>query len=189
MMTAFISRVSQLKGHFTNFSTLHTMTERATFAAGCFWGVEHLYKKHFGADGVTTKVGYTGGNADDPNYRQVCTGSTNHAEAVELTFDPKRVSYATLVEFFYKMHDPTTVNAQGPDVGTQYRSAIFYHTPEQKEIAEKVTEEVQAKHFQGKKIVTEFIPAGKFWDAEEYHQLYLEKNPTGYECPTHFLRW
>ncbi|KAG2220097.1 hypothetical protein INT45_005858 [Circinella minor] len=168
---------------------MSTVTEKATFAAGCFWGVEHIFRKHFGADGITCKVGYTGGNTEDPNYRLVCTGSTNHAEAVELTFDPKRVMYETLVEFFYKMHDPTTANAQGPDVGTQYRSAIFYHSPEQKEIAERVTQEVQEKHYKDKKIVTQFIPAGKFYDAEEYHQLYLEKNPTGYECPTHFLRW
>ncbi|KAI8889110.1 hypothetical protein K501DRAFT_239448 [Backusella circina FSU 941] len=165
------------------------MTEKATFAAGCFWGVEHIYNKHFKKDGITTQVGYTGGNVDNPDYRKVCSGQTNHAEALEITFDPKKVSYATLVEFFYKMHDPTTVNAQGPDKGTQYRSAIFYHSPEQKKVAEEVTEKVQKEHYKNDKIVTEIIPAGKFYSAEEYHQEYLTKNPHGYECPTHYLRW
>ncbi|KAJ2964555.1 hypothetical protein NQZ79_g536 [Umbelopsis isabellina] len=165
------------------------MTEKATYAAGCFWGVEHLYVKHFKKDGVTTRVGYIGGNVDSPNYRQVCGGDTEHAEAVEVTFDPSKVSYATLTEFFYKLHDPTTVNAQGPDRGSQYRSAIFYHSDEQKKIAEEVTADVQEKHYKGKKIVTQLVPAGKFWTAEEYHQKYLDKNPGGYECPTHFLRW
>ncbi|KAI9492197.1 hypothetical protein BDB00DRAFT_829634 [Zychaea mexicana] len=192
-MKAFLSRAIQLQGHLSsNYSTLKHMsgnTELATFAAGCFWGVEHIFRKHFGGEGVTAKVGYTGGNTEDPDYRLVCTGTTNHAEAVELTFDPKRTKYETLVEFFYKMHDPTTANAQGPDVGTQYRSVIFYHSPEQKEIAQRVTDEVQEKHYKDKKIVTQLVPAGKFYDAEEYHQLYLDKNPTGYECPTHFLRW
>ncbi|EPB86693.1 Peptide methionine sulfoxide reductase [Mucor circinelloides] len=164
-------------------------TEKATFAAGCFWGVEHLYVKHFKQYDIKTKVGYIGGDTKDPSYRAVCSGSTNHAEALEIDFDPKKVSYETLVEFFYRMHDPTTVNAQGPDRGTQYRSAIFYHSPEQKTIAEKVTAEVQEKHYKGKKIVTEIIPAGIFYDAETYHQKYLDKNPGGYECPTHFLRW
>ncbi|OZJ06685.1 hypothetical protein BZG36_00381 [Bifiguratus adelaidae] len=151
-------------------------------------GVEHMFDKHFKSKGVKAKVGYTGGNVSDPNYRQVCTGTTNHAEAVELTFQPSSVPYADLVEFFYRMHDPTTKNAQGPDRGTQYRSAIFYHSPEQKEIAEKVTAQVQKDHFKDK-IVTEIVAAGQFWDAEEYHQKYLVKEPNGYECPTHFLRW
>ncbi|KAG0166042.1 Peptide-methionine (S)-S-oxide reductase [Apophysomyces sp. BC1034] len=165
------------------------MSEKATFAAGCFWGVEHIYNKHFKKDGIQTKVGYTDGSTENPNYKEVCTGSTEHAEALEITFDPNRVSYETLVEFFYKMHDPTTDNYQGPDVGTQYRSAIFYHSPEQKTIAEKVTQEVQEKHYKGKPIVTKIVAAKTFYDAETYHQLYLEKNPEGYECPTHFLRW
>ncbi|ORY95927.1 reductase [Syncephalastrum racemosum] len=176
--------------HFARTFTSQTkMTETAIFAAGCFWGVEHLYKKHYGKDGIATKVGYIGGKTDSPTYKEVCNGDTNHAEALEVKFEPSKVSYAALVEFFYRMHDPTTVNAQGPDVGTQYRSAIFYTTPEQKSIAEKVTQEVQEKHFPGQKIVTDIIPAGKFYDAETYHQLYLEKNPDGYACPTHYLRW
>ncbi|KAI8375574.1 hypothetical protein BD560DRAFT_433625 [Blakeslea trispora] len=169
--------------------TIQTL-EKATFAAGCFWGVEHIYNKHFKELGIETKVGYMGGELEDPTYKQVKTGTTNHAEVCEILFDPSKVSYETLVEFFYKMHDPTTLNAQGPeDIGTQYRSAIFYHNDEQKLIAEKVTKEVQEKHYAETKIVTEITPAAKFYDAEEYHQFYLEKNPEGYACPTHYLRW
>ncbi|KAI9485854.1 MAG: hypothetical protein EXX96DRAFT_546735 [Benjaminiella poitrasii] len=183
------TRLSLVTRHLSrNYSTM-TNTEKATFAAGCFWGVEHIYLKHFKQYDIKTRVGYTGGDTTDPDYRKVCSGDTNHTEALEIDFDPNKVSYETLVEFFYKMHDPTTVNAQGPDVGTQYRSAIFYHSPEQKTIAEKVTAEVQEEHFKGKKIVTQMVPAGIFYDAETYHQKYLIKNPHGYECPTHFLRW
>ncbi|CDS11008.1 hypothetical protein LRAMOSA03272 [Lichtheimia ramosa] len=184
-----LARTFQLASHLARPYSTTAMTEKATFAAGCFWGVEHLYKKHFGKDGITTRVGYTGGDVDNPTYRQVCSGNTNHAEALEVTFDPERVSYASLVEFFYRMHDASMLNYQGPDVGTQYRSAIFYHSPEQKQVAEKVTQQVQENHYKGKKIVTQIVPAGRFYDAEEYHQLYLEKNPSGYECPTHYLRW
>lgn len=164
-------------------------TEKATFAAGCFWGTEHIYNKHFKDLGIQTKVGYIGGDLDDPNYKQVKTGTTNHAEACEILFDPTKVSFERLTEFFYSMHDPTTVNYQGPDIGTQYRSAIFYHSEEQKEIAERVTKQVQENHFPDTKIVTELTPATKFFDAEEYHQFYLENNPEGYACPTHYLRW
>ncbi|RPD68400.1 peptide methionine sulfoxide reductase [Lentinus tigrinus ALCF2SS1-7] len=171
--------------------------EVATFASGCFWGVEHIFLKHFPPKEnkgiLKTAVGYTGGKEDatNPDYRTVCSGSTDHAEAVRIEFDPSIVKYDELVEFFYRTHDPTTVNRQGADTGTQYRSAIFYHTPEQLEIAKRVTEEVQKKHFDpiGKKIVTEIIPAGPWWDAEEYHQKYLYKNPTGYQCPTHRIHW
>jgi len=172
-------------------------TETATFAAGCFWGVEHIFLKHYPPaqdKGVLkTAVGYTGGKeeATDPSYKQVCTGTTDHAEALKIEFDPAKVSYDELVEFFYRTHDPTTVNRQGADTGTQYRSAIFYHSPEQRSIAERVTEEVQKKHFDpvGKKIVTQILPASRWYDAEEYHQLYLFKNPSGYQCPTHRLNW
>ncbi|KAI9010349.1 peptide methionine sulfoxide reductase MsrA [Phycomyces nitens] len=191
-MTMF-SRTLQLATHLSpaqrTISTTLKMTEKATFAAGCFWGVEHMFNKYFKKDGITTKVGYIGGKVDNPTYRQVCNGTTDHAEALEITFDPKKVEYAKLVEFFYNMHDPTTLNSQGPDRGSQYRSAIFYHSPEQKKIAEEVTAEVQEKHYKGKRIVTDIVPAGVFYDAETYHQLYLEKNPGGYECPSHFLRW
>ncbi|KAI9474237.1 MAG: hypothetical protein EXX96DRAFT_331379 [Benjaminiella poitrasii] len=162
-------------------------TEIATYAAGCFWGVEHIYNKHF--KDIETKVGFMGGELENPSYTEVKTGTTKHAEVLQITFDPSKVSYETLTEFFYKMHDPTTVDAQGPDIGNQYRSVIFYHSPEQKAIAEKVTKEVQEKHFPDTKIVTTIEPATKFFDAEEYHQFYLEKNPEGYACPTHYLRW
>ncbi|KAJ2923328.1 hypothetical protein H1R20_g13765, partial [Candolleomyces eurysporus] len=169
----------------------------ATFASGCFWGVEHIFLKHFPPaedKGILkTAVGYTGGkeSAASPGYRTVCSGTTDHAEAVRIEFDPTKVTYDELVEFFYRTHDPTTVNQQGVDTGTQYRSAIFYHSPEQETIAKRVTEEVQKEHFDpiGKKIVTEILPASKWWDAEDYHQLYLFKNPTGYQCPTHRLHW
>ncbi|KAL1921665.1 uncharacterized protein VTP21DRAFT_10307 [Calcarisporiella thermophila] len=164
-------------------------SELATFAAGCFWGVQRIFDKHFSHAITQTRVGYIGGNTEAPGYKQVCSGTTNHAEALEIAFDPTRTTYADLVEFFYRMHDPTTLNHQGPDIGTQYRSAIFYHSDQQRQVAERVTNEVQEKHYKNKKIVTQLLPAGKFWDAEEYHQKYLEKNPNGYECPTHFLRW
>ncbi|KAI8068302.1 hypothetical protein BC940DRAFT_273270 [Gongronella butleri] len=162
-------------------------SEIATVAAGCFWGTEHIYNKHF--KGITTKVGYTGGSAESPKYELVKTGVTKHAEACEIRFNPDEISYESLIEFFYKMHDPTTVDAQGPDIGNQYRSAIFYHSEEQKKIAEQVTARVQKEHYAGKPIVTEIAPASTFFDAEEYHQFYLERNPDGYACPTHYLRW
>ncbi|EMD35158.1 hypothetical protein CERSUDRAFT_116630 [Gelatoporia subvermispora B] len=168
--------------------------EVATFAAGCFWGVEHIFLKHYKDKGIlNTAVGFTGGKEEstNPSYKTVCTGTTDHAEAVRIEFDPEQVKYDELVEFFYRTHDPTTVNSQGADTGTQYRSAIFYNTPEQLEIAKRVTEEVQKKHFdpKGQKIVTDIVPAGPWYDAEEYHQEYLLKNPTGYHCPTHRLHW
>ncbi|KAJ2919570.1 hypothetical protein MD484_g782, partial [Candolleomyces efflorescens] len=178
-------------------STSSVQPQVATFASGCFWGVEHIFLKHFPPaedKGILkTAVGYTGGkeSSASPDYRTVCSGTTDHAEAVRIEFDPTKVTYDELVEFFYRTHDPTTVNRQGADTGTQYRSAIFYHSPEQETIAKRVTEEVQQKHFDpaGKKIVTEILPALQWWDAEDYHQLYLFKNPTGYQCPTHRLHW
>ncbi|KAF9274028.1 Peptide-methionine (S)-S-oxide reductase [Mortierella alpina] len=165
------------------------MTDKATFAAGCFWGVEKAFQKQFQGEQFTTRVGYTGGADDHPTYEKVCNGGTQHAEALQIEFHPsKTLSYPVLVEFFYRMHDPTTLNAQGPDRGTQYRSAIFYHSPEQQDIAHQVTAAVQAAHFKNK-IVTQIVPAGTWFDAEDYHQKYLEKNPQGYECPSHYLRW
>lgn len=172
-------------------------SEVATFASGCFWGVEHIFLKHFPPKEnkgiLKTAVGYTGGKEDskNPDYKTVCSGTTDHAEAVRIEFDPSIVKYEELVEFFYRTHDPTTVNRQGKDSGTQYRSAIFYNTPEQEEIAKRVTAEVQKKHFDphGTTIVTQLVPAGPWWDAEEYHQLYLFKNPSGYQCPNHRLHW
>lgn len=169
--------------------------EVATFAGGCFWGVEHIFLKHYPPSEnkgiLKTAVGYTGGNTDNPDYSEVCSGSTNHAEALRIEFNPNIVTYAELVEFFYRTHDPTTLNRQGGDRGTQYRSAIFYNSPSQKDIAQRVTEEVQKKHFDphGTKITTQIAEAGKWFDAEDYHQLYLFNNPTGYQCPTHRLHW
>jgi peptide-methionine (S)-S-oxide reductase len=169
----------------------------AIFAAGCFWGIEHIFLKHFPLSEkkgiLSTAVGYTGGNplVTNPTYKLVCGGATDHAEAVKIEFDPGVISYGQLVEFFYRTHDPTTVNRQGGDTGTQYRSAIFTTSDEQAAAAKLVTAEIQAKHFtpKGQKIVTEILPAGQWWDAEDYHQQYLFKNPSGYQCPTHRLHW
>lgn len=162
--------------------------ERAIVAAGCFWGVEHIYRKHFGNKGlIDARVGYIGGDTQSPSYRAVCSGTTGHAEATLLVFDPEKISYAELISFFYRMHDPTTLNRQGPDMGSQYRSGIFYTTPEQKAVAEEITKKANEQWWDGK-CVTQILEAGTWWDAEEYHQLYLDKNPGGYECPSHFLR-
>jgi len=180
-----------------SMSSTAAQPEIATFAAGCFWGVEHIFLKHYPPSQnkgiLKTTVGYTGGNplVKNPDYETVCRGATDHAEALKIEFDPTIVKYEELVEFFYRTHDPTTVNRQGADTGTQYRSAIFANTPEQLKIAQRVTEEVQAKHFtpKGRKIVSEILEAREWWDAEDYHQLYLFKNPSGYQCPTHRLHW
>ncbi len=145
--------------------------EKATFGAGCFWGVEATFRRLAGVK--ETAVGYEGGKLDNPTYHDVCTDRTGHAEVVEVTFDPAVISYHDLLNVFWENHDPTTRNRQGPDVGTQYRSAIFFHSPEQKAEAEKSREEAQ-KHF-SRPIVTEIVPAETFWRAEEYHQQYLEK--------------
>ncbi|TVY83480.1 putative peptide methionine sulfoxide reductase [Lachnellula suecica] len=162
--------------------------EKATIAAGCFWGVEHMYRKDFKSKGLyDARVGYIGGNTDSPSYRAVCSGRTGHAEALQVTYDPSKVTYKQLLEYFYKMHDPTTANRQGPDSGSQYRSGIFYHNEEQEKIAKEVTKAVNEKWWKGK-VVTEVLPAGEWYDAEDYHQKYLDVNPGGYECPSHFLR-
>jgi peptide-methionine (S)-S-oxide reductase len=152
--------------------------EKATFAAGCFWGVEYKFGKVPGV--LKTAVGYEGGHLDRATYRDVCEGDTGHAEVVELEFDPAKVTYAHLVRFFFTLHDPTQLNRQGPDYGTQYRSAIFYHSPQQKAVAEQVQAELNAAHFKGK-IVTQIAPAATFWPAEEYHQKYAQKHP-GHHC-------
>ena len=145
--------------------------EIATFAAGCFWGVEAAFRQIKGVK--STQVGYIGGNMENPSYEDVCTDETGHAEAVEVTFDPSTVSYEKLLEVFWTNHNPTQGNRQGPDVGTQYRSAVFYHNAKQKESAAKSMKEEQKKH--DKKITTEIKPAEKFYKAEDYHQQYLEK--------------
>jgi peptide-methionine (S)-S-oxide reductase len=147
--------------------------EKATFAAGCFWGVEAAFRQLPGV--VSTRVGYTGGHTDDPTYERVCSHTTGHAEAVEVTFDAQRVSYEQLLDVFWTKHNPTTKNRQGLDIGDQYRSAIFFHSPEQQEAAEQTKEAVQAKLHWPRKVVTEIVPAREFYEAEEYHQQYLEK--------------
>ncbi len=151
--------------------------QTATFAAGCFWGVESLFKQTKGV--METTVGYTGGTTPDPIYRQVCTGITGHAEAVQVKFDPGVVSYEELLSLFWRMHDPTTQNRQGPDVGTQYRSAIFYHNEEQRKTAEKSKEEFDRSGVYINKATTQIVPASTFYAAEEYHQDYFEKQGGG----------
>ncbi|KAG5914886.1 hypothetical protein E4U42_000269 [Claviceps africana] len=169
-------------------SPLPEGAQRCTLAAGCFWGTEHLFRRHFAGRGLLdAKVGYIGGDVEHPTYRGVCGGKTGHAEAAQLIFDPNQVSYRTLIEFFYKMHDPTTLNAQGPDTGPQYRSAIYFHDPDQERTAREVTRLANEQWWRGA-IVTELVPAGRWWSAEEYHQEYLARNPAGYECPSHFVR-
>jgi peptide-methionine (S)-S-oxide reductase len=146
---------------------------RATFAAGCFWGVEAAFRR---ARGVTdTRVGYTGGRTNDPSYEQVCSNTTGHAEAVRVQFDPTKISYEQLLDVFWSCHDPTQRNRQGPDVGSQYRSAIFYHDDAQRAAAEASKRALEESGRYGRAIVTEITPAGPFWRAEEYHQRYLEK--------------
>lgn len=155
------------------------MSEKiASFAAGCFWGVEARFREVPGvADAVS---GYMGGHAENPTYKQVCAGDTGHAETVQVTFDDDEVSYATLLDVFFDMHNPTTRNRQGPDVGSQYRSAVFWHDEEQKEAAEKKIRELDASGKWPNPVVTEVTQAGTFWRAEEYHQRYFEKHGGGY---------
>ncbi len=147
--------------------------EKAVFAAGCFWGVEAAFRK---VPGVTaTRVGYTGGHKDNPTYREVCNKGTGHAEAVEVTYDPEKVSYEDLLEVFWSCHDPTTLDRQGPDIGDQYRSAIFYLDERQKAAAEASKAAGDESNRFARPIVTEITPASTFWEAEEYHQQYHEK--------------
>lgn len=147
--------------------------EKATFAAGCFWGVEETFRQLPGV--VDTAVGFMGGTTENPSYRDVCGGRTGHAEVVHLEYDPARISYDELLEAFWRSHDPTTLNRQGPDVGDQYRSAIFHHTPEQEAAARASKERHDAGGRFRRPIVTAIEPAATFWRAEEYHQRYLEK--------------
>lgn len=150
-------------------------TQTAIFAAGCFWGVQYYFDQVPGV--VRTTVGYTGGHTEDPIYEDVLTHTTGHAEAVQVEFNPEEVSYETLVKHFFRLHDPTQLNRQGPDIGDNYRSAIFYLNDEQKEIAEKVRDEVEDEYDQP--IVTQITPASEFYPAEEYHQKYTEKTGRG----------
>ena len=147
--------------------------EKATFGAGCFWGVEAAFRR---VPGVTsTAVGYAGGTMPNPTYEDVCSDATGHAEVVEVTYDPEQVSYDELLELFWSVHNPTTLNRQGPDEGTQYRSAIFFHTPEQRDAAERSKQALAASGRFARPIVTEITPASTFYRAEEYHQQYLAK--------------
>lgn len=148
--------------------------EKATFAAGCFWGVEATFRQVKGV--VSANVGYMGGSLKNPTYEDVCTDKTGHAEVTQVEFDPSVVSYNDLLKVFWKSHNPTTLNRQGPDVGTQYRSAIFYHTPEQEAAARASKEELEKAGVYKRPIVTQIVPASDFWRAEEYHQRYLEKH-------------
>lgn len=151
--------------------------EDATFAAGCFWGVEDYFMHLEGV--ISTEVGYTGGHTSNPTYKEVCYKDTGHAEAVRITFNPLRISYQSLLEHFFHMHNPTTLNRQGPDVGSQYRSAIFYHTENQKQLAESLIQKYNSQHEFGRDIVTEVVRATNFYRAEEYHQKYFIKNGGG----------
>jgi methionine-S-sulfoxide reductase len=146
----------------------------ATFAAGCFWGVEDKLAKIPGV--LETRVGYTGGEVENPTYRMVCTNQTGHAEAVRVSYDPAQINYETLVRRFFEIHNPTTLNRQGPDIGSQYRSVVFYHTDEQHRIAERVRDELNQSGKFPHPIVTEIVPADDFYEAEEYHQKYYAKN-------------
>jgi peptide-methionine (S)-S-oxide reductase len=150
------------------------MMETATFAAGCFWGVEAAFRQVEGV--VSTRVGYTGGTVANPSYEQVCSGKTGHAEAVEIEYDPSEVSYGQLLNVFWENHDPTTLNRQGPDVGAQYRSAVFFNNPEQETAARASRDKLQQSGKYKRPIVTEITPASEFYEAEEYHQQYFEKS-------------
>ena len=147
--------------------------QMATFAAGCFWGVEEAFTKTKGVK--STRVGYIGGNLPNPTYEDVCTDRTGHAEALQVKYDPKEISYEDLLDLFWSIHNPTTKNRQGPDIGSQYRSIIFYHIPEQERIAKKSKQELDDSNKFQNKIVTEIVPASTFYPAEDYHQKYYQK--------------
>lgn len=150
---------------------------KATFAAGCFWGVEATFRQIPGVS--STRVGYTGGQSENPTYKDVCTDHTGHAEAVEVEYDAAKVSYGDLLNIFWENHDPTQLNRQGPDFGTQYRSAIFYHSPEQEQAARESKAKLEKSGTYRRPIVTQIVPAVTFYEAEDYHQQYLEKRGLG----------
>lgn len=152
----------------------------ATLAGGCFWCLEAVYDQMKGVESVES--GYMGGPTPDPSYEEVCSGRSGHAEVVQLTFDPNTVTFRDILEVFFAIHDPTTLNQQGNDVGTQYRSAIFYHSPEQKQATEEIIAELTKDSLYNRPIVTEIVPAGDFYMAEDYHQEYFARNPTQAYC-------
>lgn len=164
----------------TNETPQVATLEVATLAGGCFWCLEPAYDQLRGV--LNVESGYTGGRVPHPTYQQICYEDTGHAEAVQVTFNPSEISFRELLEVFFTLHDPTQLNRQGADIGTQYRSAIFYHTPEQKEIAEDVIRELSAAKLWDKPIVTELAPATEFYVAEDYHQNYFEQNPNQAYC-------
>ncbi len=167
-----------------NLGAKNMTKEIATLAGGCFWGMEDIIRS---LPGVTnTTVGYTGGSIENPTYNIVKIGTSNHAEAVEVEFDPSKISYAELLNYFFRMHDPTTLNRQMNDIGTQYRSAIFYHSENQQKTALEMIKKEQSSGRWKNQIVTQVVKASKFYPAEDYHQDYLKKNPNGYTC--HWLR-
>lgn len=159
------------------------MTEKATFGGGCFWGIEAAYEELEGVISVTS--GYAGGNTTDPTYREVCRGTTGHAEVVQVEYDPETVAYPDLLAVFFTVHDPTQLNRQGPDVGTQYRSIILYHDEEQREYAEQYIDQLEREGVYEDPIVTEVEPLEEFYEAEEKHQDYYEKNPADGYCRTY----
>jgi peptide methionine sulfoxide reductase msrA/msrB len=159
-------------------------TEKAIFAAGCFWGVEYYFSKKTGV--ISTSVGYIGGELDDPSYREVCSGTTGHAEAIEVVYDPTKVNYEELAKLFFEIHDPTQVDRQGPDIGEQYRSAIFYLNDNQKAVAEKLVKILEDK---GYNVATEIVKAGEFWMAEDYHQDYYSKKGGVPYCHTYIKKF
>jgi peptide-methionine (S)-S-oxide reductase len=167
-------RVVQAAGTTTHPATLPANARQATFAAGCFWGVEETFRHVPGV--LATSVGYTGGNTNNPSYKDVCTDLTGHAEAVLVTYDPDQVTYEELLDAFWSSHDPTTKDRQGPDFGTQYRSAIFYHDADQEKAAKASLKEIQDRKLFPAKVVTEIVPVGTFYNAEDYHQQYFAKN-------------
>ncbi len=158
--------------------------EIATLAGGCFWGMEELFRALPGV--ISTDVGYTGGTLPNPTYEQICTGQTGHAEALQIVFDPERISFGEILRRFFQVHDPTSLNRQGNDLGTQYRSAIFVHSESQRQAAEAMIQRVNASGFWKKPVVTHVEAASEFYVAEGYHQDYLQKHPNGYTC--HFRR-
>ena len=160
--------------------TSSAQKETATFGGGCFWCTEVLFKSLKGVE--TVESGYSGGKVKNPTYKEVCTGETGHAEVTQITFDPAVISFRELLEVFWETHDPTILNRQGADVGTQYRSAVFYHSPEQKEVAEKYKAKLNKENVFDKPVVTEITPFDKFYKAEDYHQDYYEKNSTQGYC-------